>query len=519
MKSFKDHIRFFIIMSILIFLSITFEGCQSCSHSGRAKLAKERNENLLDKNNPTSETSKDKSNEHPTQTTTPKNKPTDENINKTDPNNKSTNKKNGSVAQMFKDLQSGVFMVFAYDDEDSGVQGSGFFINSSGIGITNYHVLQGFKKYSIRTSDGEIYHINDIIETSKPEDNDYVIFKVETRGSYFKSLPIAKNRSSIGDDVFAIGSPRGLENSLTRGSVSQYRANNRIQIDATIEQGSSGGPLFNMKGEVIGIISSKLRDTDAALNFAVDIQVIPYHLYVKKKVVTNISTSSLNPFLLPTSTTDQIIKHNYFTVSYSEKDEQAEWVAYKVTLNNFNSTIKRTNDYRSDPYVKTKSAETYDYQGSGYDMGHLAPARTMSHNYRSMSESFYLSNISPQVSAFNRGIWKKLEQKIRYWAAMNDSLFVVTGPILKVPIDIIGDNDVTVPRSFYKTLLSFKNGKIKGIAFVMPNQQSNQSIYTYATSIDEVEKITGIDFYHNLNTQIQNEVEANDDIKKWALNK
>ncbi len=150
-------------------------------------------------------------------------------------------------------------------------------------------------------------------------------------------------------------------------------------------------------------------------------------------------------------------------------------------------------------------------------MGHLAPARTMSHNYLSMSESFFLSNISPQVASFNRGIWKKLEQKIRYWTAMNDSLYVVTGPILKMPVDIIGDNDVTVPRAFYKTLLSFKNGKVKGIAFIMPNQKSNKSIYTYKTSIDEVEKITGIDFYHNLDTKIQNKVVANDDLKKWSL--
>lgn len=143
----------------------------------------------------------------------------------------------------------------------------------------------------------------------------------------------------------------------------------------------------------------------------------------------------------------------------------------------------------------------------------------MSHNYTSMSESFYMSNISPQVAEFNRGIWKRLEQKVRYWAAMNDSLYVVTGPILKMPIDMIGDNDVTVPRSFYKTLLRFKDGKVKGIAFIMPNQKSNKSIYSYATSIDYVEDITGIDFYYNLNMNIQNQVEANKDIKEWVLNK
>ena len=225
-----------------------------------------------------------------------------------------------------------------------------------------------------------------------------------------------------------------------------------------------------------------------------------------------------NNYFVPTSSTGQIIPHKYFTVSYSEKDEQAEWVAYKLTQDSFSHLIDRTNDYREDPYVKTVSSNPSDYKGSDYDMGHLAPANAMSQNYTAMSESFYLSNISPQKASFNRGIWKRLEYKVQYWAELNDSLFVVTGPILNSPIDVIGNNRVTVPRAFYKTLLAFKNGKTKGIAFIMPNEKSSKSIYAYATSIDKVEEITGIDFYYNLNVEIQNEVEANTDLKKWGLN-
>lgn len=224
-------------------------------------------------------------------------------------------------------------------------------------------------------------------------------------------------------------------------------------------------------------------------------------------------------FLSPTSTTGQIIKHNYFIVSYSEKDEQAEWVAYKLTKTSFNDNIERTNDYRYDPFVKTESATPFDYKGSGYDMGHLAPARTMSYSYTSMSESFYLSNISPQVPAFNRGIWKRLEEKVRYWAMMNDSIFVVTGPILNNPIGKIGINNVSVPKAFYKTLVGYSNGKVKGIAFIMPNEKSDKSIYKYATSIDEVEKITGIDFYFKMERNAQVSIEANGDLKIWLSTK
>jgi endonuclease G len=230
---------------------------------------------------------------------------------------------------------------------------------------------------------------------------------------------------------------------------------------------------------------------------------------------------ALNPskfFLYPASTTNQIIKHKYYSISYSEEDEQAEWVAYKIISNRLQN-IDRTNDFREDPNVSTGSSDLTDYIGSGYDRGHLAPAKTMSLNETSMSESFYMSNMSPQIPEFNRGIWKRLEGKVRYWAEVNDSLYVVTGPILSRPIDIIGDNDVTVPRAFYKALLGFKNGKIKGIAFIIPNQKSDKSIYSYAVSIDEIEKITQIDFYHNLDSLLQAKVEANKSIKVWLSTK
>jgi endonuclease G len=220
-------------------------------------------------------------------------------------------------------------------------------------------------------------------------------------------------------------------------------------------------------------------------------------------------------FLCPNSTTGQIIKHKYYMASYSEKDEQSEWVAYKVSRNNYNKQIARTNDFRVDESVKTKSADLDDYYGSGYDRGHLAPARAMSYNRTSMSESFYLSNISPQNPSFNRGIWKSLEGKVEYWSSFRDSIYVVSGPILDHPIGSIGENKITVPRAYYKTLISFKNMKMKGIAFIIPNEKSKKSIYSYATSIDEVEKMTGIDFYYKMDSTMQHNLESNESIKMF----
>ena len=218
-----------------------------------------------------------------------------------------------------------------------------------------------------------------------------------------------------------------------------------------------------------------------------------------------------------TSTTGQLVHHSYYTVSYHEEHEQPEWVAYKITPDNINRNVPRTDDYRHDPNVRTESAHPDDYKYSGYDMGHLAPARTMSHNETAMSESFYLCNICPQVKEFNRGIWKRLEGKVRYWSASHDSIYVVTGPVLDNPIDRIGSNNVSVPSAFYKVLIGFKDEKIKGIAFIMPNEKSDRSIYSFATSIDHVEEITGIDFHCNMEQDIQNKIEANKDLKIWVL--
>jgi len=228
-------------------------------------------------------------------------------------------------------------------------------------------------------------------------------------------------------------------------------------------------------------------------------------------------TSNTEFDFYPSSTTNDVVYHNYYALSYSEPNEQAEWVAYKMTVSNFANDINRTNDFREDPKVETGSAQLSDYYKSGFDRGHLAPAGSMKINRTSMSQSFFMSNMSPQKPGFNRGIWKRLEEKVRYWTEQNDSIFVVSGPILDKPLGTIGNNEVTIPRAYYKTLLAYKNGEAKGLAFILPNESSSASLYKYIVSIDEVEEITGIDFYQNIDPNVQEEVEANRDVKLWFL--
>ena len=215
--------------------------------------------------------------------------------------------------------------------------------------------------------------------------------------------------------------------------------------------------------------------------------------------------------------TNKIIHHQFYSLSYSEKAEQAEWVSYKLTSANFSQNIERTNDFREDLLVNQGSASLDDYRASGYDRGHLAPAGSMKMNEASMSESFFMSNMSPQSASFNRGVWKRLEGKVRYWSENNDSILVVSGPILDNPISTIGTNKVYVPRAFYKVLIGFKGQKVMGIGFLIPHEKSDQSLYSFATSIDAIEELTGIDFYCKIDASIQLIVEANRSVKKFIF--
>ena len=420
----------------------------------------------------------------------------------------SSNISSPTLMELFKKYKSAVFMIITSDGKER-KQGSGFFISSDGIGVSNYHVFEGTNKglEIIKLESGEQFKISEVLASNK--EDDYIIFRVNSNHE-MNFFSLASTLPEIGEEVFAIGNPKGLEHTLSKGIISGYRDENKalIQTTAEITHGSSGGPLLNMKGELIGITTAGMGE--ANLNFAININTISIPANIKKKKLLK-----TNNFLVATSTTGQIINHNYFTLSYHEDHEQAEWVAYKITSNNFKINIERTNDYRLDPKVTSESADRDDYKGSDYDMGHLAPAKIMSHNYTSMSESFYLSNISPQLPSFNRGIWKRLESKVRYWSLNYDSLHVFSGPILSKPIGFIGKNKVSVPRAFYKTLVGFKEDKIKAIAFVIPHRKSDKSIYSYVVSIDKVEKITGIDFYYNLSNAIENRIESNNDIKTW----
>ncbi|WP_306354090.1 DNA/RNA non-specific endonuclease [Flavobacterium sp. '19STA2R22 D10 B1'] len=220
---------------------------------------------------------------------------------------------------------------------------------------------------------------------------------------------------------------------------------------------------------------------------------------------------------LPTTTTNQIVEHEGYTLSYSEDYEQAEWVAYELKKEELKNNNYKRPFFIQDPKVKTESADWRNYKKSGYDKGHLCPAADREYSRTTYDETFYTSNISPQLSNFNAGVWNRLEQKIRYWSSKYDGVYVVTGGVLSKDLKTIGREKVAVPNYFYKVLLNENNGKYKMIAFLVPHEDSNKPLYEFVVSVDSIEKMTGIDFFPELPDDIENRLEKAVDYKEWSF--
>lgn len=227
--------------------------------------------------------------------------------------------------------------------------------------------------------------------------------------------------------------------------------------------------------------------------------------------------------------TDTLIEHRAYCLVYDEKYEQAKWVAHIISVDILNGRFGRSNDFRPDTLIKTGSAEeadyflkimqpdsSYKYDGFGYDRGHLAPSADFRWSQIALSESYFYSNMSPQRPKFNRDGWADLEDLMRaYVYDKKQSIYVVTGPVLNDSLKVIkrSVNQVSIPKYFFKIAYDAKNQK--GIAFLMPNDLITKPIISYAKTIDEIEEITGIDFFASLSLNVQKDIESQKDIDWW----
>lgn len=243
--------------------------------------------------------------------------------------------------------------------------------------------------------------------------------------------------------------------------------------------------------------------------------------YKKNTTTKQITPSSSVIGLKKTSDiqNETVINHAEYLLSYNTTYRLASLVSYELTKEILlkQPRIERLNKFNRDPNVKVEvSAMDGDYRKSGYDKGHLCPAADMSHSKQAMEETFYYSNISPQKPEFNRGIWKSLEELVRSWAIENEKIYIVTGPVLGNKY-VTEENDLFIPRFFYKVILDYNNPGVKGIGFILPNENTTEKLSHFAVSIDSVEKFTGIDFFPALPDDQEQIIESLCDYNLWCI--
>ncbi len=253
------------------------------------------------------------------------------------------------------------------------------------------------------------------------------------------------------------------------------------------------------------------------------IAVYSYNLYTatqeKQKTISEAKAIKKNTktSLLPSSTTGQVIHHEGYSLSYNEAHEQAEWVAYELKKEHLSNVNFKRPYFEIDKAIKTGAASWRNYKNSGYDKGHLCPAGDRKFSKNTHNETFLTSNISPQLHDFNAGVWNRLEQKTRYWAVKNQSVFVISGGVLNNSLKTIGKENVSVPNYFYKIVYKPDVKHPKMIGFLVPHKESNQPLYTFVVTVDSIEQLTGIDFFPELEDHLENKLEGSSSYKNWSF--
>lgn len=213
-----------------------------------------------------------------------------------------------------------------------------------------------------------------------------------------------------------------------------------------------------------------------------------------------------------------ILKKKGYTVSFNKELNIPNWVAWVLTPDRLVKNESRTNKFLPDPELDPAIAVTTDdYKGSGYDRGHMCPAGDNTWHWKAMQESFYMTNMCPQHGNLNRGDWKELEEACREWAQRDKKIYIVCGPILyKGKHKTIGrEHKVVVPEAFYKVILCLESNPQKAIGFVYKNTKGDRPLDAYVNSVDEVERITGIDFFPSLPDSLENALESQKRLSLW----
>jgi len=274
------------------------------------------------------------------------------------------------------------------------------------------------------------------------------------------------------------------------------------QCNNTLEEGDLG--------------MSSFYSNDAELEEKKEEIVEPVQEKIIKKIDDEVGESNKDEIvLLPTQIPSQLLSRTSYSLSYNKDTRCPNWVAWHLTAEHADGSLKRHNSFREDEDVPRPRATLDDYKRSGWSRGHMCPAGDNKWDEQAMEESFLLTNVCPQDERLNSGVWNRIEMDCRQWAKKYGEVFIVCGPVLlNREHETIGKNRVVVPEAFFKVVLCMKD-KPKAIGFVIRNNEGKKKRDMFVNSVDEVERITGYDFFPALPDEVENVIEAKADIKEW----
>ena len=214
---------------------------------------------------------------------------------------------------------------------------------------------------------------------------------------------------------------------------------------------------------------------------------------------------------------EQILHRRGYTTSYNQQTKTPNWVAWHLTKSHTYGKVQRSGEvFTEDSDVKAPRATDNDYYNSRYDRGHMCPAGDNKWDKQAMEQSFLFTNICPQNHGLNKYEWNDLEMRCRDWARKYGAIDIVCGPVYQTAANqkTIGKNKVWVPDAFFKVVLC-RQGKAKAIGFIYRNEGKKQPMADAVYSVDEIERLTGLDFFPALDDDTENKVESVANLSEW----
>jgi len=216
-------------------------------------------------------------------------------------------------------------------------------------------------------------------------------------------------------------------------------------------------------------------------------------------VVPQQNANALLAVTIPKGVPNQVLNYQAIRVNFNPSLRIPNCVAYELTATMVDMAdapgheVRKNYNYAKDPSVKS-CPENWEYRGSGYSRGHMAPAMDMRWDKTTMAQCFYMTNMCPQDTKLNNDHWRVLEERVHRWAKRDKRIMVFTGPIMGKNPKMIGKNkeNIAVPDAFFKVLYAPEKGR--AIAFIYPNRPCPGGIKKYAVTVAEVERRAGITF-------------------------